>query len=102
MSGRRRAATGTVVMGPRLRGDDTEFASLLEKTGSRILGRALLRHCLLQPLDLRIQQRDALGEFLDRQQIQILPDLVGDLLPWLVVILGGHVACSRTLVWLIR
>src|SRR5947209_20215289 len=64
--------------------------SRFEETARRILGRALLRHRFLQPLDFRGQQRDALGEFLDGQQVQVLPDLVADFLPRLVVILGGH------------
>src|SRR3954469_21703194 len=76
--------------------------SRFEKPVSCILGRALLAHRFLQPLDLGGQQRDALGEFLDRQQIQVLPDLMGDLLSRLVVILGGHEPCSCTSVWLIR
>ena len=62
----------------------------LEKTVRRILGRALPGHRLLQPFDLGIHQRDAFGQFLDRQQRQILSDLVGDFLPGLVVILDGQ------------
>src|SRR6266851_5462027 len=62
----------------------------LEKIVRRILGRALFRHRLSQPLDLRIQQRDALGQFLDRQQVQVLSDLVRDFLPRLVVVLACH------------
>src|SRR3954471_6066494 len=84
----------------------------LEKTVGRIPGRALLRSSLLQPLDLRIHQRNALGQFLDRQQRQVLADLVGDFLPRLVVILDGHAfllalggsrsGCQPEPGWLIR
>src|ERR1035437_7948294 len=83
-----------------------------EKAGGGVLGGALLRHRHLQPLDFRSHQRDALGKFLDRQQRQILPDLVGDFLPRLVVVLDGHVfypvlnypggGCQPERGWLIR
>src|ERR1700682_2785300 len=80
-------------MGPCFRRDDVvrdRAGSRLEKIVSRILRGALLGHGRLQPFDFRSHQRDALGEFLDRQQRKVLPDLVGDFLPRLVVILGGH------------
>jgi len=38
----------------------------LKKLFAASLDCALFRHRRLQPLDLRIQQRDALGQFLDR------------------------------------
>src|SRR5947208_17188557 len=42
--------------------------------------RLLLRLVGFEPRDLLVEQRDALVEFLDRQQRQVLPDLVRDLL----------------------
>ena len=62
----------------------------LEKTVRRIPGGALFGHGDLEPLDFRSHQRDPLGKFLDRQQRKILPNLVGDLLSGLVVVLDGH------------
>src|SRR6266581_9482974 len=61
-----------------------------EKVIGGFLGGALFGHGGLQPLDFRRHQRDALGQFLDRQQRQVLPDLMGDFLPRLVVVLDGH------------
>src|SRR5882757_9621319 len=78
---------------PGRRGEGSSSVLRFEKAVSRVLGRALLGHRHLQPLDFRVHQRDALGEFLDRQQRQVLPDLMGDLFPRLVVVLNGH-ACS--------
>src|SRR6266478_383225 len=72
----------------------TRDPSRLEETGGRLLRGALLGHGHLQPLDLGGHQRDPLSEFLDRQQREVLPDLVGDFLSRLVVILDGHVPCS--------
>src|SRR6202158_3128962 len=99
-------------MGPCFRRDDVvrdRAGSRLEKIVSRILRGALLGHGRLQPFDFRSHQRDALGEFLDRQQRKVLPDLVGDFLPRFVVILGGHaflpcstISCQPARGWLIR
>src|SRR5216684_6053029 len=66
------------------------IVSRLEKAVGGGFRGALLGHGHLQPLDFRRHQRDALGQFLDRQQRQILPDLMGDFLPRLVVVLDGH------------
>src|SRR6266581_522185 len=66
-----------------------------EKVIGGFLGGALLGHGRLQPLDFRRHQRDALGQFLDRQQRQVLPDLMGDFLPRLVVVLDGHAFLLR-------
>ena len=84
----------------------------LEKAVRRILRRALLGDGLLQPFDFRIHQRDAFGQLFDRQQGKILADLVGDLLPRLVVILDRHAfllalggprsGCQPEPGWLIR
>src|SRR6185312_4869809 len=84
----------------------------LEKTVGRILGRALLGDGLLQPLDLRSHQRDTLRQLLDRQQRQVLADLVADFLPRLVVIFDRHAflltlrgsrsGCQPEPGWLIR
>src|ERR1700737_1267649 len=68
--------------------------SRLEKAVSGVPGGALLAHGQLQPLDFRRHQRDALGQFLDRQQRQVLPDLVGDFLSRLVVVLDRHALSS--------
>src|SRR5437763_15224471 len=86
--------------------------SRLEEAVRGILRRALLRYGLLQPFDFRIHQRNALGQFLDRQQRQVLADLVGDFLARLVVILDGHAfllalggsrsGCQPEPGWLIR
>src|SRR5260370_37507585 len=86
--------------------------SRLEKAVGGVLRSALFGHGRLQPLDFRSHQRDALGEFLDRQQRQVLPDLVGDFLPGFVVILDGHAffpvlkdrwnGCQSKRGWLIR
>jgi hypothetical protein len=43
-------------------------------------GRALFRHIGLEPRDLLIEERDAGGKLLDREQGQVLADLVSDLL----------------------
>jgi hypothetical protein len=53
------------------------IVSRLEKTVGGGFRGALFGHGHLQPLDFRRHQRDALGQFLDRQQRQVLPDLVG-------------------------
>ena len=42
----------------------------------------------------RGHQRDPLVKFLDRQQREVLPDLVGDFLSRLVVVLDGHMPYS--------
>src|SRR3954462_14393999 len=68
--------------------------SRFKKTIRRILRRTLLRHRFVEPLDLTIEQRDAFGELLHREQIEVLPDLVGDLLARLVVVVCGHRSCS--------
>src|SRR5258708_32380191 len=81
-------------MGPCFRRDDVVWdrakSLRLEKTVRRLLGGPLLGHGGLQPFDLRRHQRDAFGEFLDRQQRQVLPDLVADFLPRFVVVLARH------------
>src|ERR1700722_5723184 len=64
--------------------------SRFEKTVRRVPGGTLFGHGNLQPLDFRGHQRDTLGKFLDRQQREVLPDLVGDFLSGLVVVLDGH------------
>src|SRR4030095_6803534 len=68
--------------------------SRLEKAVGGVPGGALLGHGRLQPLDFGSHQRDALGKFLDRQQRQVLPDLMGDFLSWLVVVLDRHAFSS--------
>src|SRR3954451_23056535 len=69
-------------------------ASRFEKTIRGVFRGALFRDRFLEPLDLAVEQRDALGELLDREQIEVLPDLVGDLLARLVVVVCGHRSCS--------
>src|SRR5882724_11737684 len=84
--------------------------SRLEDAVGGVPGGALFGHGRLQPLDFRSHQRDALGKFLDRQQRQVLPDLVGDFLSWLVVVLDRHAfssvlnvnGCQPKRGWLIR
>src|SRR5713226_5931593 len=74
---------------------DAATFSRFEKAIGGVLGGALLGHGHLQPLDFRRHQRDALGQFLDRQQRQVLPDLVGDFLPRFVVVLDRHAFSRR-------
>ena len=42
----------------------------------RVARRGFRRTCGLEPADLGSQERDALGQFVDRQRVQHLPDLV--------------------------
>src|SRR5262245_20429513 len=72
--------------GKRRRGD----ALRLEKAVRRILRRALLGGGGFEPLDLGLQERYALGQFFDREQRQILANLVADLPSRAVVVLDRH------------
>ena len=62
-------------------------ASLLEKLVSGRFRGAFASHVRFQPGDLVFQQRNTFGQFVDRKYRQILPDLMGNLLLWPVVII---------------
>src|SRR5439155_7345581 len=94
------------------RGKNLSHLLGLENAVGGIPGGALFGHGRLQPLDFRSHQRDALGKFLDRQQRQVLPDLMGDFLSRSVVVLNRHAfssvleppggGCQPKRGWLIR
>jgi hypothetical protein len=66
----------------------------LEEIVRRFLRGALSGRSRLQAFDLRGQKRDPIVEFLDGEQRKVLPDLVGDLLSWFVVVFDRHACCS--------
>src|SRR5215475_2491325 len=68
----------------------------LEEIVGRVLGRTLLGGGLLQARDLAGQKRDAFVQLLDREQRQVLADLVGDLLARPVVVFDWHDVPSRS------
>src|SRR3984893_6514069 len=76
--------------------------SRLEKAVGGGFRGALLGHGHLQPLDFIRHQCEALGSFLNRQQRQVLPDLVGDFLSRLVVVLDRHALSSVLKRWVKR
>src|SRR6516164_7114713 len=77
--------------GPASRFARPERSSLrFEETIRSILRGAFFCCGLLQPPDLGGQQRNPLSQFLDRQQREVLPDLVSDFLARPIVFLDGH------------
>src|SRR6201999_3730039 len=65
---------------------DDEEESRFEKRIRGILRCALLGRRFLQSRDLGRQQRDTLGQLLDREQREILADLMRDPLPRTILI----------------
>src|SRR5262245_9274522 len=66
--------------------------SRFEEAVRSLLRGALLGERRLQPFDFAREQRDTLGQILDRQQRQILTDLVADFPAWAVVFLEWHIS----------
>jgi hypothetical protein len=64
-------------------------ASLLEKLIGRRLRDVLGRHVGFKPSNFIVEQGDTLGQFANREQCEVLPDLVNDLLFRPVVFVDG-------------
>jgi hypothetical protein len=71
-------------------------ASALEKLVGRRAFGAFLAHFGLEPVDLVVQKLHSLGEFLDRQRAQILPNLVREFLFRPVVVIDCRHDFSST------
>ena len=67
-----------------------EFTSRFENAVGRVARGALPGKRLLQSLDFAREQRNAIGQFLDRQERQVLPNLVAQLLLRSIIVLDRH------------